>query len=492
MAETPNKDETSHPLEKIFHPRSTALFGVSSNAKGMASGFLTSLLEHKYHERSPLYIINPKVEEISGIKAYGSLLDIPDPVDHVISLVPERVVPALVEQAIEKQVNSVHFYTAGFSETGDPDLMDLEKRLVGQLTESGIRVIGPNCMGLYVPQEGLAFMNGFPTEAGNVAVVSQSGANAGDMIHGLGRRGVRFSKGISFGNGADLKAHHFFDYLADDSQTEVVTAYLEGVQEGTHFFNAVKALAANKPVILLKGGLTAAGARAAQSHTGSLAGEIKIFDAMCRQAGASRAVTMDDLHDFTVASTTALKDIKGKGVALVSGGGGFAVLSADAIAMAGLEVPPTPDSTKEKLREFVPVAGTSINNPIDTNPGGDIEIWANTIEVVAKSTNIDVVFATLPWSSSSTPDDENSDDPSSLESEINDYVDRLSGIQDRTEKPIVMLLRQRGDNRNSSHMFGLAAYKAGIPCFATVNRAARAAAEILDWRERRKGLPALF
>ena len=155
------------------------------------------------------------------------------------------------------------------------------------------------------------------------------------MILGLGRRGVRFSKGISFGNGADLKAHHFFDYLANDSQTEVVTAYLEGVQEGTHFFNAVKALAANKPVILLKGGLTAAGARAAQSHTGSLAGEIKIFDAMCRQAGAARAVTMDDLHDFTVASTSTLKDIKGKGVALVAGGGGFAVLVRADIQLVG-------------------------------------------------------------------------------------------------------------------------------------------------------------
>ena len=479
-----------HSLDHIFHPRATALFGVSTNAKGMASGFLTSLIEQKYHERSPLYIINPKADEISGIKCYPNLQSIPGPVDHVISLVPEKIVPALVQQAIEKKVNSVHFYTAGFSETGDPDRAALESKIVGELTEAGIRVIGPNCMGLYVPSEGLAFMNGFPETPGNVAVISQSGANAGDMIQGMSRRGVRFSKGVSFGNGADLKAHHFFTYLAEDPETEVITAYLEGVQEGRNFFKAVKRLAQKKPVILLKGGLTAAGARAAHSHTGSLAGEIKIFDAMCRQTGAARAMTMEDLHDFTVGATTSMKNIKGTGVGLVSGGGGFAVLSADAIAMAGLDVPPTPEATKSKLREFVPIAGTSINNPIDTNTGGDIKIWERTIRTVADADNIDLVLGTLPWSSSATDQDKLTREQ--LEEEIDTYIKMIVSIQNDTGTPVAMLLRQRGDDRAAAHLFELAAYKNKIPCFATVSRAARTAAEMLAWGNRRAGLPSLF
>jgi acyl-CoA synthetase (NDP forming) len=456
----------------------------------MASGFLTSLIEQKYHERSPLYIINPKADEISGIKCYPNLQSIPGPVDHVISLVPEKIVPALVQQAIEKKVKSVHFYTAGFSETGDPERAALETKIVGELTEAGIRVIGPNCMGLYVPSEGLAFMNGFPETPGNVAVISQSGANAGDMIHGMSRRGVRFSKGVSFGNGADLKAHHFFAYLAEDPETEVITAYLEGVQEGRNFFKAVKRLAETKPVILLKGGLTAAGARAAHSHTGSLAGEIKIFDAMCRQTGASRAITMEDLHDFTVGATTSMKNIKGTGVALVSGGGGFAVLSADAIAMAGLDVPSTPEATKLKLREFVPIAGTSINNPIDTNTGGDIQIWERTIRTVAGADNIDLVLGTLPWSSSAADQDELTKEQ--LEEEIDTYIKMIVSIQNDTGTPVAMLLRQRGDDRAAAHLFELAAYKNQIPCFATVPRAARTAAEMLAWANRRAGLPQLF
>jgi acetate---CoA ligase (ADP-forming) subunit alpha len=243
-------------------------------------------------------------------------------------------------------------------------------------------------------------------------------------------------------------------------------------------------------VILLKGGLTAAGARAAHSHTGSLAGEIKIFDAMCRQTGASRAITMEDLHDFTVGATTSMKNIKGTGVALVSGGGGFAVLSADAIAMAGLDIPPTPEVTKLKLREFVPIAGTSINNPIDTNTGGDIKIWEKTIRTIAEAGNIDLVLGTLPWSSSATDQDELTKEQ--LEEEIDTYIKAIVSIQNDTGTPVAMLLRQRGGDRAAAHLFELAAYENNIPCFATVPRAARTAAEMLAWRSRRAGLPQLF
>lgn len=487
-----------HPLEPIFHPRAVALVGVSSRQQGMSSGFLTSLIEQDYHQEHGLYPINPKMTEVAGLPCYPSLLDTPDPVDHVISLVPAQAVPGLVEQCLEKGIRSIHFFTAGFSETGDPELAALEREFVGKLTGAGIRVIGPNCMGLYVPKEGLAFMGGFPSEPGNVMLISQSGANAGDVIHGLSSRGVRFSKAISYGNGADLQSHDFFDYAADDPDTEVVTAYIEGVKDGRRFFEAVRRCAERKPVIILKGGLTGAGARAASSHTGSLAGSREIFEALCRQAGAIRAETMEELHDLVVAVTTSTREVTGPGVGLVGGGGGIAVLSADAIAAEGLDVPPMPEATKERLREYIPIAGTSINNPIDTNAGGDA--FLPTLRLVAEAGPIDVVF-TSPSFGRFAPGPNGDDDADELppeerrtrrREEAARSAEELAELQTATGVPIVGLLRSRGGPNELMDEFATAAYARGIGVYPSIHRAARAVALIRRWRARREGLPAIF
>ena len=488
-----------HVLEPIFHPRGIALVGVSSTdgvngSGGGSGGFLASLLEQGFQEKGGLYPVNPKMSEVRGLKCYPTLLDTPDPVDHVISLIPARAVPTLVDQAIQKKVRSIHFFTAGFSETGDPEMARMEQEVIGKLKVAGIRAVGPNCMGLYVPSERIAFMNGFPKEPGNVMMISQSGANAGDVVHGLGRRGVRFSKVVSFGNGIDIRAHHLFDYAAADPQTEVITAYIEGVQDGRLMFEAVKAAARVKPVILLKGGLTSAGARAAHSHTGSLAGSIDIFEALCRQTGAMRAETMDDLHDLVVAVNTSVKQIRGRGVALVVGGGGFAVLSSDAIATAGLEVPPTPDATKRLLGEFIPVAGTSVNNPIDTNMSTP-ELAMKTLRIVSEAPTNDVVIAApnigqRAVQGVSEPD---SDERERLVREqIRVAIDTYVKTQDETGTPIVALLRERTARTEMMDIFQQEAYRAGIGTYPTVARAARVIALMLKWRERREGLPAVL
>jgi acyl-CoA synthetase (NDP forming) len=488
---------TPHPLEPIFHPRAVALVGVSSRQQGMSSGFLTSLLEQDFQQEHGLYPVNPKMTEVAGVRCYPSLADTPDPVDHVISLVPAPAVPGLVEECVAKGIRSIHFFTAGFSETGDPDLAAMERQFVGRLTGAGIRVIGPNCMGLYVPKEGLAFMGGFPTEPGNVMLISQSGANAGEVVHGLSRRGVRFSKAISYGNGADLQSHDFFDYAADDPDTEVVTAYIEGVKDGRRFFEAVKRCAERKPVIILKGGLTGAGARAANSHTGSLAGSREVFEALCRQTGAIRAETMDELHDLVVAVSTSTRRVAGGGVALVGGGGGIAVLSADAIAAEGLDVPPMPEATKEQLREYVPIAGTSINNPIDINASGDT--LEPTLRIVAQAEPIDVVFTSPsfgrmgPWSDGDDTDDLAPDERRRRHREqAVEAADQLAALQSETDVPFVGLLRSRSGPGELHDEFAAAAYERGIGVYPTIHRAARAVGLIRRWRARREGLPALF
>lgn len=500
LTDTPRSD---HPLDEIFHPRSIALIGVSSNPSGMSSSFLTSLLEQGYEKEHGLYPVNPKAEQIEGLRCYPSILDTPDPVDHVISLVPAGAVPGLVDQCIEKGVRSIHFFTAGFSETGDDEMARVERAFVERARAAGVRLIGPNCMGLYVPSEGIAFMNGFPSEPGNVFVLSQSGANAGDIIHGLAARGVRFSKAVSYGNGADLGAHDFLDYAAHDPQTEIVVAYVEGVRDGRRFFEALQRCARVKPVVLLKGGIHDAGARAAHSHTGSLAGSIAVFDAACRQSGAIRAETMDDLHDLVVALSTDMRRVAGRGVALVSGGGGFAVLSSDAIATAGLEVPPMPQSTIDELREFIPVAGTSVNNPIDSNVRGR-EAQDRTMRIVAAAGPIDVVFSASlggfggrsPWGDGGDDDRTEQERHEAALRDAEQSVEDLATWQRESGVPFVGVLRERGmgsggDAKAAEH-FVQGAYRAGVGVFPSVPRAARTIALLLAWRERREGLPELF
>lgn len=496
---------SKHPLDPIFHPRAVAVVGVRSTpGVSMMGSFYDSLLDAGF-PASSLYPVNPKVNEINGARCYASLLDTPDPVDHVISQVPASVVPQLVDQCVEKKVRSIHFFTAGFSETGDEEMAAVERKAIEKLQKAGIRAIGPNCMGLYVPASRLAFMSGFPMESGNVFLLSQSGANAGEIVHELTSRGIRISKAISYGNGADLRAHHFLDYAAEDPETEVVAAYIEGVQDGRDFFEALKRCARVKPVIILKGGRTQSGSNAAHSHTGSLAGSIEVFDAVCRQTGAFHAETMDELLDLVVAASSNIRQITGRGVALFGGGGGgFAVLSADAIDREGLTLPQMPRKAVERMREYIPVAGSSVNNPIDAFPPE--EHLDDMLRLVATAEGIDMMFMSpmTGWrhrgmGSKGPGSKQDSESPSDTESEEQEMAEiatkaarQMRRLQDETGTPVVGILR----SGRMARMMGLdsdafieAAYKEGIGIYPSVTRAARTVAQVLEWRNYRQGLP---
>ena len=484
---------SSHPLDPIFHPRAVAVVGVPSNPDAARMrGFYHSMLEAGYPEVGGLYPINPKVDKIGDATCYPSLLDTPDPVDHVISQVPAPVVPALVDQCIEKGVRSIHFFTAGFSETGDANMADMERTMVGKLKDAGIRVIGPNCMGLYVPSSRLAFMDGFPMDSGSVFLLSQSGANAGEIVHDLTTRGVRFSKVVSYGNGSDLRANHFLDYAAEDPESNVVAAYVEGVQDGPAFFEALKKCARVKPVVILKGGRTSSGSHAAHSHTGSLAGSIEVFDAVCRQAGALRAETMEELLDLVVACSTNTRYVEGRGVALVGGGGGgFAVLSSDAIDRAGLEVPKLPPEAVAEMREYIPVAGSSVNNPIDAFPdGADVERMLTT---VGNASVIDTMFLSPQTDRSRW--NRSGEDPAADFDMAAEAADLMVRTESAIGKPVVGILRSGRMARMMGvdpKSFMVACYERGVGAYPSVTRAAHTVAQILDWRAGREGLPDLF
>jgi len=464
-------------LDYMFHPRSVAVVGASTH-DGPGS-FVAAIKEMGF--TGDLYPVNPKAEEIQGLKCYPSLSAIPGHVDHVISSVPLRVVESLAEECVAKGVKVVHFFTAGFSETGEEEAAALERRVIERLTSSGIRVIGPNCMGLYVPAAGLSFMPFLPTEPGPVAMLSQSGANAGEFCRTAAVRGLRYSKVVSYGNGTDVRESELLEYCAEDPDTSVIACYIEGVRDGAHFMRALKKAAAAKPVVVLKGGRTEAGGRAANSHTGSLAGSLEVFDAAVRQCGAVRVDRMEELVDQAIAFRY-LPKLAGPRAGIVGGGGGYSVLASDEVGAAGLEMPTLPPEVQQKLRDFTPTAGTSVRNPVDTSVGWGpegLKPMLDTIRIVAESPNIDYILYHTSYSWGAM----RAEGPSIVEVAA-EAAQGLGEVARETGKPIVCVARIPTTELG---MAGTLAFQqrvadAGLPSFASVQAAALALRRLLDWQ----------
>ncbi|KKL54964.1 hypothetical protein LCGC14_2260160 [marine sediment metagenome] len=286
-------------IEAIFHPRSIAVVGASANPNAPGYDYVSSL--QKFGFPGDLYPVNPRAEEILGLPAFPSLRDVPGQVDYVISCIPATAVLELVDDCAAKGARALQLFTARFSETGREEDAELERRLSQRAREAGVRIIGPNCMGLLYPRQGISFRADMPRQPGNVGFLSQSGNLLFELTYLAGPRGLRFSKAVSYGNGLDLNEADFLDYFAQDAESAVVGAYVEGVRDGRRFLAALKRAAARKPVVVLKGGRTAAGGRAAASHTAALAGRHAVWTAAVTQAGAISVDTVEELIDMLIA-----------------------------------------------------------------------------------------------------------------------------------------------------------------------------------------------
>lgn len=346
-------------FEYIFEPRTVAVVGASDS-----DGFSQAMMNTKI--RDTLFLVNPKYEELHSKRCYASILDVEGDIDYVVIAVPAPVVPKILDECIRKGVKAVHVFTAGFSETGIEERKVLEDE-VRSTAKGKVSLIGPNCMGICCPKSGLAFIPDILAEEGSVGVISQSGTFAGEFLSVGELRNVKFSKVISYGNAIDLDCPDFLEYLAHDSETKVIALYIEGTRNGKRLKDAMAEAARLKPVLALKGGVTEHGRRAASSHTGSLAGSPEIWSSLFRQAGVIQVENFDELLDTTLAlSCVPLPE--GKGTAIITNSGGFSVLETDLCVKAGLEVPQFTQETIAELRKIVPIAGTSINNPLDAWP----------------------------------------------------------------------------------------------------------------------------
>ncbi|NJE05488.1 CoA-binding protein [Thermococcus sp. M36] len=367
-------------MDFFFYPSSVAVFG-SFRVGAIAYEILRNIVEGGFEGR--VIPVNPKggTVEVAG-RVFEIRPRLEEPVDTAIIAVPARMVPALIDE-IGPLVKGAVVISAGFSEVGNEEL---ERELVEKARRHGVRIIGPNCAGIFGVHG--RFFGSFEVRVkpGGLALISQSGAFGGAALAMGNDEGVGFSAFVSYGNAADLNESDFLEYFADDENTKAIALYIEGVKDGRRFLEALRYAASKKPVIVLKAGKSASGARAAASHTGSLAGSYEIYRAAFKQAGAIEVEEMEEVFDAAKAFEVYPK--AGRRVAVITNSGGPGVLATDRLEKLGLEIAELSKETIEKLRSFLPPQ-CSVKNPVDLIADADYERYRRTIEVVCKDENVD-------------------------------------------------------------------------------------------------------
>ncbi|HEU0186574.1 MAG TPA: CoA-binding protein, partial [Gallionellaceae bacterium] len=352
---------SQHYLTSLFAPRSVAIFGASDRVDAVGQIVFANMLASGY--QGALYPINPKSAEVQGHKAYSSIFQISEPVELVVIATPPQTVPDIIEDCGKHGVKAAVIITAGFSETGDAGRA-LERAVLDNARRYGIRLVGPNCLGVMRPALGLnATFNKGSANAGNLAFVSQSGALCTAILDWAQSNDVGFSSVVSMGSSADVDFGEILDYLVSDQQTHSILLYIEGIRNARSFMSSIRAAARAKPVILVKVGRHAAGSRAAMSHTASLVGSDDVFDAACRRAGVVRVQTITQLFSAAKALSCGFHPT-GNRLCIVTNGGGPGVMATDRAADLGLEMATLSDATLAALNEVLP-ASWSHGNPVD-------------------------------------------------------------------------------------------------------------------------------
>ena len=467
-------------LDSLFFPKSVAVVGASPSAQGWGgTSFLLQLQKRGYAGK--LYPVHPTATEVSGLKCYPTVKDIPEPPDHVIIAIPAPYVPAVLRDCVTAGVKNVHIFASGFAETGEPEGKKLDDEITAIIQGSDLRVVGPNCMGIWVPASRLTAWGADPKGIGPVAFVSQSGGHGEYVSEYAQTLGVYFSKIISFGNARGLQATDFLEYLENDPDTRIIACYFEGMKEGNRVTQLIKRINRTKPVLVWKGGLTASGARAVSSHTGSLAGEERVWKAFFAQTGAVPVNSLDELAETALAFLH-LKPVTGRRTLLMGGGGGNAVALADICGREGLEVPRLAEETRRELNTYIRLAGNSTRNPLDVwSVQEDIPQFRKTMDLAVADPNIDVVILDKQvWA-------DDNDDPAHMERhrKVDDYTIELCQ-HNPYGKPIVVSLTAMGSHR------GAAAYRAemwaryamgGVPAYSSTTDAARALSRFIAYHE---------
>lgn len=377
-------------LLPLFFPRSIAVIGASNDAASIGGRLFNNILAEGFV--GPLYPVNPSSRVVRSVKAYSTIGEVPDEVDLAFIVVPQRFVIPVVEECAEAGVRGVVVISAGFSEVGEEGAAD-EDRLLDIVRDSGMRMVGPNCMGLLNTAPSVRLNGTFAPvypPAGNVAMSSQSGALGIAILDYARRNNIGISQFVSVGNKADVSGNDLIMAWEDDPQTDVITLYLESFGNPAKFSRIARRIGRRKPIIAVKSGRTAAGSRAASSHTGALASSDEAVNALFRQAGVIRVDTIEDLFD--TASLLANQPIPaGRRVGIVTNAGGPGILAADALEANGLDLPELSQQLRDEIAAKLP-AEASTRNPVDLIASGGPDEFGHATRLLLHSGEVDAVM----------------------------------------------------------------------------------------------------
>ena len=424
-------------LRRAFDARTVAVIGDKR-----VGGYLWLRAMARFSRK--LYSVQIDPNEIPGIEAMGvanykSLAELPEPVDYAVSAVPRQVAPRILKDCVAAGVGGIGFFTSGFSETGEELGIKLERELRQTAAESDIALVGPNCMGLYNPAIGMCNFPDLNVGAqGDVCFISQSGTHTINFCSQAPTRGIRINKAASIGNVLMIEAADFIDLMADDPATRALGMYIEGVRDGRRFFDSLKRAAARHPVVVWKGGMTEAGARATFSHTGSLATPAAVWSALIEQSGAVSVANLDAMLD-AVELMARGRPVTGRRMGLVAMTGGQSVVITDTFAGAGLEVPTLSDASYDELKGFFNIIGGSYRNPLDA--GGTIGMGHNQgnldriLAILERDPVIDALVLEIGtglraarWAAH--------------EDELTDLLDKVAEFNVRSKKAFAVILHQ--------------------------------------------------
>ncbi|MBW6464250.1 MAG: acetate--CoA ligase [Firmicutes bacterium] len=378
-------------LKFLFNPRHVAVIGASRSPQKIGHAILGNILNSGF--KGKVYPVNPKEDEIAGLKSYCSVKDIGKPIDMAVISVPAAHVVKVAEECGEAGVKGLIIITAGFKEVGSEGLKQ-ERRLIEICRKYNMRMLGPNCVGLMDTHTPLnaSFAKGFPDE-GNISFISQSGAMLVSILDWSFEMGMGFSRFISLGNKADLNEIDFIESCANDPQTKVILCYVEDITDGSRFIEACKEASKHKPIIILKSGTSTAGAQAASSHTGALAGSDRAYEAAFKQSGVLRVESMNELFDLARAFSTQPLP-KNSRVAIVTNAGGPAIVTTDAVEKYGLKMSRFTKDTIDKLRENLP-AEANLYNPVDIIGDAMNDRYHFALNTVLADKNVDSALVLL-------------------------------------------------------------------------------------------------
>ena len=439
------------PLDAIFHPQTVAVIGATDRTGSVGRAVLWSLVSSPFG--GTVYPVSVKHASVLGIKAYARVGEIPEAVDLAVIVTPAPTVPNIISECIEARVRGAVVISAGFKEYGEHG-RKLESEILERVCGSGLRLIGPNCLGVMNPATGLnaTFASTSMPRAGSVAFISQSGALCTAILDWARQELVGFSAFVSVGSMLDVGWGDLIDYLGNDPKTHSIVIYMESVGDARSFLSAAREVSLTKPIIIIKAGRTEAAAKAAASHTGSLTGSDEVLDAAFRRCGVLRVNTIADL--FYMAEVLSKQPRpRGPRLAIVTNAGGPGVLAADSLIAAGGQLAQLSKTSTDALNQILP-AHWSHNNPVDILGDALPERYAKALEIVSKDSEVDGLLAVLCPQGMSNP---------------SETAEKLAPFAKKTGKPVIASWMGGNDMAQGVQMLN----RAGIPTFPYPDTAAR-------------------